>query len=355
MNSPVGFATISAETSCSLGAPTPGTASADKTNLCPDQSAILTLTGYDGGIYWQQSTDNINWSYITGENNPTLNTGAITQNTYFRASVSNCCEAFSNTILINYVAASAPSLDFMVTDVKCNGQGNGAIDLTVTQGSGSFSYLWSNTSANQDISSLAVGIYYVTVTDLGSNCSTIGQTIINQPEVLAVSISKTDETCPGAADGSASATTSGGTIPYTFSWSNSNSSPNNTSLTNGLYTLTITDSKTCTVTASTTIATINSSPEVPTSASSDRDNFCEDDAGNISLSANGGSGTTIRWYTASCGGTDIGTDNPLIITSPVATTTYYVRWENICGSTACTGVTVTVNPLPATTLIHHDE
>ena len=78
----------------------------------------------------------------------------------------------------------------------------------------------------------------------------------------------------------------------------------------------------------------------------DRNNFCADDAGNISLSATGGSGTTLRWLTGSCTGTSIGTGNPLVIASPTATTTYYARWENTCGNSTCASVTVTVLPLP---------
>jgi hypothetical protein len=96
--------------------------------------------------------------------------------------------------------------------------------------------------------------------------------------------------------------------------------------------------------------TVNPLPVAPTSAASDRNNFCTDDAGNISLSATGGSGTTLRWLTGSCTGTSIGTGNPLVIASPTATTTYYARWENTCGNSTCASVTVTVNPLPDCTI-----
>jgi hypothetical protein len=355
MNAPDGFATLSAETSCSLGAPTPGTASTDNAVLCNGQSATLTLTGYDGGIYWQQSTDNTNWSYITGANNPTLNTSSIAQNTYFRASVSNCCEAFSNVVLISYVGTLPPDLDLTVLNVLCNGQSNGAIDLTVSQGSGSFTYLWSNTSITQDISLLAIGTYSVTVTDSNNNCKSTGQAIVNQPETLTVTISKTDETCPGLANGNATANPSGGNVPYSYAWSNAGISSEITGLTNGVYAITVTDSKNCTATTSTTINTTNPAPVAPTSVSSDRDNLCENDTENIALTVTGGSGTTLRWFTGNCGDTEIGTDNPLSITSPTSTTTYYVHWENSCGNTACVSLIVTVNPLPPTTLIHHDE
>jgi hypothetical protein len=96
--------------------------------------------------------------------------------------------------------------------------------------------------------------------------------------------------------------------------------------------------------------TVLALPVAPISAAVDRNNFCGDDAGNISLSATGGSGTTLRWLTGSCTGTSIGTGNPLVIASPTATTTYYARWENTCGNSTCASVTVTVNPLPDCTI-----
>jgi hypothetical protein len=90
-------------------------------------------------------------------------------------------------------------------------------------------------------------------------------------------------------------------------------------------------------------------PAAPATASTDRNNFCADDAGNITLSATGGSGTTLNWYTVSCGGTLLGAgsgpSNSITIPSPAVTTTYYARWENNCGASACASVTVTVLPL----------
>jgi len=79
-------------------------------------------------------------------------------------------------------------------------------------------------------------------------------------------------------------------------------------------------------------------PVAPVTATTDRNNFCTDDAGNITLSAVGGSGTTLNWYSGSCGGILIGsgsgTTNSITIPSPTASTTYYARWESTCGFSA---------------------
>jgi gliding motility-associated-like protein len=89
-------------------------------------------------------------------------------------------------------------------------------------------------------------------------------------------------------------------------------------------------------------------PVAPVTASSDRNNFCADDPGNITLSAPGGSGWILTWYETSCGDTVVGTgngaNNSITIPSPTVTTIYYARWQNNCGASSCVSVTVTVIP-----------
>jgi len=97
--------------------------------------------------------------------------------------------------------------------------------------------------------------------------------------------------------------------------------------------------------ASVTVA-VSSAATPPTLVTSNRDNFCPDDSGTITLNANGGSGETLQWFSASCGGPSIGSGNGLVIPSPEATTTYFVRWESTCGQSACASVTVTVSAAP---------
>jgi hypothetical protein len=94
--------------------------------------------------------------------------------------------------------------------------------------------------------------------------------------------------------------------------------------------------------------TVNPLPVAPTSASVDSPTYCEDsEPANITLTAAGGSGDTLKWYSGSCGGVLVGAGSPLVIAAPLTTTSYFARWEtNTCGASACASVTVTVNPLP---------
>lgn len=85
-------------------------------------------------------------------------------------------------------------------------------------------------------------------------------------------------------------------------------------------------------------------PEAPTLAVASTDTVCFDDSGNITLSATGGSGTSLNWYAGSCEGTLIGNGNNLSIPSPTVTTNYYAAWENSCGISTCAEVIVNVLP-----------
>jgi len=60
-------------------------------------------------------------------------------------------------------------------NVNCNGGSTGSIDLSVTGGSGSYTYLWSNGATTQDISGLSAGTYSVVVTE--SNGCSVGGTL----------------------------------------------------------------------------------------------------------------------------------------------------------------------------------
>lgn len=60
------------------------------------------------------------------------------------------------------------------------------------------------------------------------------------------------------------------------------------------------------------------------------------------LTANGVVGT-VYWYTGSCGGTQVGTGNPITV-SPTGTTTYYARnYSNAQYSAGCASIQITVN------------
>src|SRR5690606_41792518 len=72
---------------------------------------------------------------------------------------------------------------------------------------------------------------------------------ITQPTALTATTSQVNVSCNSGSNGSASVTVSGGTAPYTYSWSPSGgTAATATGLTAGTYTVTVTDGNLCTIT-----------------------------------------------------------------------------------------------------------
>ncbi|SHJ07313.1 Por secretion system C-terminal sorting domain-containing protein [Hymenobacter daecheongensis DSM 21074] len=151
--------------------------------------------------------------------------------------------------------ASAVNGTTVVTNVACFGGSNGAINLTPTGGVGGYTFLWNNGATTEDRTGLTAGTYSVTITDANSCTRTISGITITQPaSPLATTGSQTNVTTNGGSDGTATVSVSGGTSPYTYSWSPSGGTGATASgLTAGTYTVTVTDANGCTTTRSFTI------------------------------------------------------------------------------------------------------
>jgi len=142
-----------------------------------------------------------------------------------------------------------------VTNVSCSAANGGTATANTTGGTPPLSYNWSNGDLTQTITGLMAGTYTVTVTST-DGCSGTASAIITAPTPLNVSIQGVSTACT-ACIGTADATISGGTPPYTFNWSNGVATEDVTGLCKGSYTLSVTDSNGCVQTASITIASSN--------------------------------------------------------------------------------------------------
>lgn len=149
------------------------------------------------------------------------------------------------------------------SNVSCNGGSDGSLTATASNGTTNYSYSWSNgattnntPSTTNTITGLVAGTYTVTITD-NNSCTATASSTISQPTIgLSVSTNVNNHvSCSGGSDGSVSATPSGGTPSYTYSWSNAGTTATVSGLSAGTYTVTVTDANGCTQTDA---ATVNS-------------------------------------------------------------------------------------------------
>jgi hypothetical protein len=137
-------------------------------------------------------------------------------------------------------------------DVGCNGSANGSIDVTVSGGTGSYSYLWSNGATTQDLSNLSPNVYTVSVTD-ANGCSVSTNVAITQPQILSLNATTQPVLCKGGNNGEVNVTVSGGTTPFTFNWSNGATTEDLVGVAEGLYSVTVTDANGCSATIGATV------------------------------------------------------------------------------------------------------
>ncbi len=111
---------------------------------------------------------------------------------------------------------TAISTSFTVTDNKCFGSANGAVDLETNGGAGNYQYAWSNGAATAKLTNLPTGWYFVTITD-GNGCEQEDSVFVGQPEALNALINVQNVRCFGEENGMIEVLASGGTPPYLYS------------------------------------------------------------------------------------------------------------------------------------------
>jgi hypothetical protein len=184
-------------------------------------------------------------------------------------------------------------------DATCNGSCDGAAVALTNGGTWPFSFVWSNGAASPGTNTLCAGIAVVTVTDANS-CQATGQAVIGQPDVLQASVSsQSPASCAGVADGSAALAATGGTSPYTYSWSGGGTGATRADLAAGSYTVSLTDSESC---EDIITVTITEPAPIALAINGQADALCAGSAdGTADVSASGG--TSPYTYTWSDGGT----------------------------------------------------
>ncbi|MDA0882537.1 MAG: T9SS type A sorting domain-containing protein [Bacteroidetes bacterium] len=135
----------------------------------------------------------------------------------------------------------------ILSNITCNGDGNGSIEVAATGGNGGFSFSFDGGDFSDVVAwdMLAAGVYTVDVVD-SDDCVAQAEYEIIEPTVLTVAVTESDITCNGEADGSVLVEIEGGTADYIIDG-------DTVGLEAGEYTYTVTDANGCVAEATATI------------------------------------------------------------------------------------------------------
>ena len=184
--------------------------------------------------------------------------------------------------------------------VNCFAGNDGSIDLEVNGGTAPYSYTWSNGSVTQDLTGLPSGTYAVVITDV-NGCLDSAQVTVSQPQAsLALSaIQSVPVSCTGGANGSIDLNVTGGTAPYSFTWSNGSTNEDLVGLTAGTYSVAVVDVNGCTDNLTVTISQPQASLALNANSVSNVDCF-GNATGSIDLNVGGGTQPyTYQWSNGS--------------------------------------------------------
>ncbi|SIS88925.1 gliding motility-associated C-terminal domain-containing protein [Zobellia uliginosa] len=254
-----------------------GNATLQSDKTCTDDAVInLNITGGSGSYTYEWSTSPTGPWDASGFTADTFSTN-VANTYYFRATDTSAptpCTFVTNAVTVTE-AVSPAITSITPTDLTCNGNDTGALDIVIDTSVGLAPYtinVYNTTSATdygKETTSLAAGNYTITVTD-SKNCSVTGTTTINEPTIINPNIVSTDLQCTpsGTELGTITIDATGGTATYTYRVNNADFSVSETydtssgtndhtftGLNFGEYTVTVTDFNGCETVSSVTIAT----------------------------------------------------------------------------------------------------
>lgn len=167
-----------------------------------------SITGVSGGIYLVTVTDGNGCSYV-----------------------------LQDTV----AEPSALSVSFVVTNLAC-GSGLGGIKAITSGGTQPLSFEWNEGTQSDVLSTSQSGIYYLTITD-ANGCTLTDSEYIGQGTALQTSVTVSMDSSTGNA--SVTVNSLNGSAPFTYDWSNGDSTVTAAGLSAGTYFVTVSDASGC--------------------------------------------------------------------------------------------------------------
>ncbi len=162
----------------------------------------------------------------------------------------NNCTACTTVHILDSSACNMTISAYQHNPASCSTCANGAGTSGASGGTSPYSYNWSPTGGtNANATGLTPGTYTVCATD-AHNCTACTTVTIHDSSVCTLTVGAYQymwASCSTCADGVGHSYASGGTTPYSYSWSPSGQTTQNLySATAGTYTVCVTDAHNCT-------------------------------------------------------------------------------------------------------------
>jgi hypothetical protein len=247
---------------------------------CGASDGAATVDGINGVAPYS-----FQWDSNAGNSTDSIATNLAAGTYQVTITDANNCSFVAQVNLSNIGAPSITSST--IVDEDCFGDEDGSIDITVSGGTAPLTYTWKDglgatvATGVTTLTNLKAGTYTVEILDASATpCLQSRQFVVAGPSlgltlvstIIGPNNSSPNLNCAGDSDGSINIGFAGGTTPYSYSWSddpgaNTNSRSN---LTEGGYTVTITDANNCTFTSNVNITEPQALNINPTTAPPDK-------------------------------------------------------------------------------------
>ena len=218
----------------------------------------------------------------------------------------NGCESSNNVNITTPTGLSFNNIN--ISEISCKGANDGEISINISGGTSPYNYSWSHSSneTSNIASNLNPGYYAITVNDL--NGCTISDTIslVEPTQLTSLILQSSNLLCENDTNGLLIVTASGGTIPYSYFWSDGQTTDTAINLRSGVYNVNVTDVNGC---SSSSVSQINAPPSL--------------------------NSTIIETNQISCFGAS---DGSLVINSIGGTAPYTYLWDSGVDSTTLNGL-----------------
>ena len=354
--------------SISIDALSVGGTVSGSSSVCPgSNSTTFTLTGNNGSIQWQSSTNNTTFTNIVGANGSTYTATNLMSTTYFRAtSTNNTCGAATSNV--GTVAVNAVSVAGTITGTNrvCSGNNSSTISLTGSNGN----LQWQSSSDNSIFTNIAgatsstftatnlTSTTYYRVSVQNATCAPVYSGVVtitvDSPSVGGT-VSGSTTVCTGTNSTTLSLSGFNGAIQWQSSTNNVNytdisgataSTYTATNLVSNTFYRAVVTNGTCS-SATSSIGVLRVSPLVIPGTISGATTVCSG-TNATTLSLSGNTGATIQWQSStnnSAFTTISGANASTFVASNLTSTTYYrvLVSNDICPAVASNSVTMNVD------------